>query len=94
MKSPENDVFTPIYRGGMVFSAGQGNEESKRNWGEPLKIAIAMIDKTCPECDYSVKENGLRLGYENGRVFGGMCYICGWTFGIIKSGLSRGCGLW
>lgn len=86
-KITKKDVFAPIYRGGKFSSKGQGNEESKRNWGEPLKITIALIDKKCPECNYS---NGLSIGKEaNGRIFGGMCHRCGWTFGFPEPGLSE-----
>jgi hypothetical protein len=71
------DIFEPVYRGDRLF--------------EPLQITIAIIDKRCPSCGCGVSDDlGLDLGYDNaGKLFGGMCFRCGWTFGFIKSGLFR-----
>lgn len=69
----ENVTSNPIYRGGTYFS--------KRNWGQPLKIVMAIMDKRCPECGHS-RSDVLRfdLGKENGKYFGGICFNCGWRF--------------
>lgn len=74
----ENVTREPIYRGNTHSFKGKEHVVSKRDWGEPLMIVIAMVDKVCPVCDSS--EDDFRLGYENGEIFGGRCSKCGWTF--------------
>lgn len=76
----ENVTNVPIYRGNTHSFKGKENVILKRDWGEPLMILIATMDKVCPNCDFSTRDDmGLRLGYENGKIFGGRCG-CGWTF--------------
>ena len=58
-----------------------GLYNSKRTWGQPLKIVMAIIDYRCPECDHSTHDElRLDIGKENGRIFGGICRNCGWRF--------------
>ena len=71
----ENVTSAPIYRG--------ENITSKRTWGQPLKIVMAIIDYRCPECDHSTHDElRLDIGKENGRIFGGICRNCGWRFSL------------
>ena len=71
----ENVTFNPIDRGGEV--------ESKHNWGQPLKIVMAIMDKRCPECNHSRSDDPrLDIGKENGKYFGGLCFNCGWRFSL------------
>lgn len=51
------------------------------SWGKPQQIVIAKLDRRCPRCGKSVKDDlGLDLGYEeNGKFFGAICFNCGWT---------------
>lgn len=66
------------------FSKEQGDITSKRTWGQPLKIVMAIIDKRCPECDTSTNsELRLDLGKENGKIFGGLCFKCGFRFSNV-----------
>ena len=52
-------------------------------WGQPPQIVIAIMDKECPRCGKSTQDDmGLDLGYEYGVVFGGICFSCGWSFGV------------
>jgi len=56
-----------IYRGQRLFG--------------PLQIVIAIMDRRCPRCGKSTRDDmGLELGYEHGKIFGGICFNCGWRF--------------
>ena len=50
------------------------------------QIVIAKVDWQCPRCGIVVRKDaqsmlmGLDLGISNGRIFGGVCFSCGWTF--------------
>lgn len=58
-----------IYRGGKLL------------WGKPPQIVAAVLDKKCPRCGKSTRADmGLDLGYDHGKIFGGVCFSCGWTF--------------
>lgn len=67
MKTTKKDENTPIHRGQRLF--------------EPLQITIAVIDKMCPNCGATTKDDlGLDLGYDNGKIYGALCFTCGWSF--------------
>ncbi len=69
MDSPIKVDNAVIYRGERLF--------------RPLQIVIATMDKRCPACGKSTRDDmGLDLGYEHGRIFGGVCFHCGWSFGV------------
>lgn len=50
------------------------------------QIVIAMVDWQCPKCGIIVRKDaqrilmGLDLGIENGKIYGGICFNCGWSF--------------
>ena len=72
---PKNVTFAPIYRGGDITS--------KHNWGQPLKIVMATMDHRCPNCDTSTSDEiRLDIGKEKGKIFGGLCFKCGWRFSL------------
>lgn len=73
-----NVTSASIYRGGDITS--------KRTWGEPLKIVMAIMDRRCPECNTSTRDElRLDIGRENGRIFGGLCFNCNWRFVIEET---------
>lgn len=63
----KNVDTAPLYRGRRLY--------------KPLTIVIAKMDKRCPGCGKSTRDDlGLDLGYDNGEIFGGLCFNCGWRF--------------
>ncbi len=74
-KNTKKDENTPIYRGQRLF--------------EPLQITIAIMDKRCPNCGVSTRDDlGLDLGYCNRKCYGGLCFNCGFSFGFERQARS------
>ena len=76
---PKEREFTSLYQEIQTRSSGVNH---RMTWGKPAQIVQAKLDKMCPMCGAMPameQDFCFDMGYENGQLFGALCWNCGWS---------------